>query len=204
VTRLILASGSPRRRELLGSIVTAFEVMPADIEEPLGDDAIADARVLALGKAHAVADANADAVVIGSDTVVFDERGSLGKPADHDEGITMLRSLRGRTHQVVTGIAVVGPDIELVDHVVSEVTIAALPDERIEAYVASGRTFDKAGGYAIQDDEFSPVERLAGCYCNVMGLPLWRLKKHFDAADIDCSAPNLIQCESCPDANSAR
>ena len=199
MTRVILASQSPRRRELLGQLIDDFEILPADIDEPLGANAIADARQLARDKARVVADANPDAWVVGCDTVVFDERGSLGKPEDERDAVAMLTSLRGRTHQVVTGIALIGPGADLVDHAISEVAMAPLDDERISAYVATGRTMDKAGGYAIQDEEFRPVERLDGCHCNVVGLPLWRLKGLFQAAGVPAKAPRLPQCAACPD-----
>ncbi len=199
MTRVILASQSPRRRELLGQLLDHFEVLPADIDEPLGENAIADARQLARDKARTVAESHPGAWVVGCDTVVFDDRGSLGKPADQSEGVAMLTSLVGRTHRVVTGIALIGPETELIDHAISEVTMANLGDERIRAYVATGRTLDKAGGYAIQDEEFRPVERLDGCYCNVVGLPLWRLKGLFQAAGVPSTAPRLPQCATCPD-----
>ena len=199
VTRVILASQSPRRRELLGQLLTEFDVLPADIDEPLGENAIADARQLARDKARAVFAQQSDAWVVGCDTVVFDERGSLAKPLDPEDAIAMLTSLRGRSHRVVTGIALVGPDVELVDHAISEVSMAPLDDERIRAYVATGRTMDKAGGYAIQDEEFRPVASLDGCYCNVVGLPLWRLKGLFQAVGLPARAPSLPQCAVCPD-----
>ena len=199
MTRVILASQSPRRRELLGQLLSEFEVLPADIDEPLGANAIADARQLARDKARTVFAMNPGAWVVGCDTVVFDERGSLGKPVDQPDALAMLSSLVGRTHRVVTGIALVGPDSEMVDHAISEVVMASLDEARIRAYVTTGRTMDKAGGYAIQDDEFRPVKRLDGCYCNVVGLPLWRLKGLFQAAGIPARAPALPQCASCPD-----
>ena len=199
VTRVILASQSPRRKELLAAIVPNFEIQPADIPEPLGSNAIADARKLALGKAKAVFASNPDAWIVGCDTVVFDERGSLGKPENEDDAIAMLASLAERTHRVVTGIALVGPDTELIDHAISEIAMDALSEERIRAYVATGRTMDKAGGYAIQDDEFHPVASFEGCYCNVVGLPLWRLKGLFQAAGVPANAPGLPQCATCPD-----
>ena len=198
VTRVILASQSPRRKELLSALIAEFDVRPADIDEPLGETAIADARALARGKARAVAELHPDAWVVGCDTIVFDERGSLGKPTDEADAAAMLRSLRGRTHRVVTGIVLIGPHSELVDHAISEVTVADLSDEAIREYVATGRTMDKAGGYAIQD-ELQPVSSLEGCYCNVMGLPLWRLKGLFQAAGVPAKAPRFDRCATCPD-----
>ncbi len=199
MNRVILASQSPRRRELLSQLLERFDIRPADIDEPLGANAIVDARALALGKARAIAANELDAWVIGCDTIVFDERGSLGKPADAAAGVAMLQSLRGRSHRVVTGLALLGPAVEIIDHAISTVRIANLSDEAIEAYVATGRTFDKAGGYAIQDEEFQPVTELEGCYCNVVGLPLWRLKGALQAAGVPAKAPTLPQCAGCPD-----
>lgn len=199
MTRVILASQSPRRKDLLAAILPNFEVQPADIPEPLGSNAIVDARQLALAKARAVFAANPDAWVVGCDTVVFDERGSLGKPENESDAIAMLASLSGRTHRVVTGIALVGPETELLDHAISEIEMAVLSDEHIRAYVATGRTMDKAGGYAIQDEEFRPVASFDGCYCNVVGLPLWRLKGLFQAAGVPARAPGLGPCADCPD-----
>jgi MAF protein len=196
---VVLASQSPRRRELLAAILAKFEIQPADIPEPLSSNAIADARQLALGKARAVFAANPDAWVVGCDTVVFDDRGSLGKPENENDAVAMLASLAGRTHRVVTGIALVGPETELLDHAISDIEMDRLSDERIRAYVATGRTMDKAGGYAIQDEEFRPVASFHGCYCNVVGLPLWRLKGLFQAAGVPATAPALPQCATCPD-----
>ena len=204
MTRVILASQSPRRRELLAGLLQEFEVQPADIDEPLGPNAIADARLLARSKAAAIATAVPEAWVIGCDTVVFDERGSLGKPTGEEDAVAMLTSLRGRTHRVVTGIALIGPGVELLDHAISDVSMAELSDETVREYVATGRTMDKAGGYAIQDREFRPVARLDGCYCNVVGLPLWRLKGLLQAAGIAATAPALPQCATCPDWPEAR
>lgn len=198
MTRVILASQSPRRKELLSALIENFEVLPADIDEPLGQNAIADARALAGGKARAIAEREPDAWVVGCDTIVFDERGSLGKPTDEADAIAMLQSLRGRAHRVVTGIALIGHQTAMVDHAISEVSIAELTDEAIREYVATGRTMDKAGGYAIQD-EFEPVSSLDGCYCNVIGLPLWRLKGLFQAAGVPAKAPGYARCATCPD-----
>jgi septum formation protein len=180
-------------------LLADFDVQPADIDEPLGENAIADARSLARDKARVVAAANPDAWVVGCDTIVFDERGSLAKPVDEDDAVAMLTSLRGRTHRVVTGIALIGPETQMVDHAISDVSMAGLGDEEVRAYVATGRTMDKAGGYAIQDEEFRPVTALEGCYCNVVGLPLWRLKGLFQAAGIPAKSPALPRCAVCPD-----
>jgi septum formation protein len=203
LTRIVLASASPRRRELLAALVPAFEVIPSDIPEPLTGDAVADAVALAAAKAQAVAEALDEhgTVIIGSDTVVFDEERSYAKPESKTEAIEMLRRLRGRRHRVVTGVAVVRGTTTTTDHGVSAVTLAALPDEAVIAYVESGRPMDKAGSYAIQDTDMPTVDALEGCRCCVIGLPLWRLKTMLEAQGVLCAEPqrSVPDCETCPD-----
>ena len=190
MTRIILASASPRRRELLRALIDAFEVVPADVPEPLTDDPLADALALALAKARHIANLHPDAVVIGADTVVFDAERSYGKPADEPEAIRMWRALGGRTHRVVTGIAVVAATGEFTASGVSSVTLADLDTVRIADYVFSGRPMDKAGAYAIQDEDVPTVERLEGCYCSVMGLGLWTLRDLLARAGIEAREPS--------------
>lgn len=201
--RIILASASPRRRELLAALLDEFEVVPSDIEEPFGHDPVADAESLALAKARAVARANPAAVVIGADTIVFDGGRAYAKPADKAEALAMWRALRGRAHRVVTGVAVVGPaGFERSGHSMSQVTLADLDDAAVRAYIASGRPMDKAGAYAIQDTDAGTVSGLDGCYCNVVGLPLWRLRALLADAGIACPEPaaRRPECASCPDS----
>ncbi len=199
--RVILASASPRRRELLAALIDQFEVLPADIDEPLTSDAIGDARSLALDKARHVTARHPGAIVIGADTIVFDDQRLYGKPMDRGDAVAMLRSLRGRDHRVVTGIAVVSEGGISDEAAISTVTLADLGDADIERFVASGVPLDKAGAYAIQHEEMPVVERLAGCYCNVVGLPLWRLKALLEGAGIACADPSAIytRCSGCPD-----
>jgi septum formation protein len=200
--RIILASASPRRRELLAALLDKFEVVPSDIEEPFGHDPVADAESLALAKARAVAMDNPGAVVIGADTIVFDGGRAYAKPAGEEEALAMWRALRGRAHRVVTGVAVVGPaGFERSGHSISQVTLAGLDDAAVRAYIASGRPMDKAGAYAIQDTDVGTVSRLEGCYCNVVGLPLWRLRALLADAGIACPEPatRRPECASCPD-----
>ncbi len=203
MTRLVLASGSPRRRELLSAIVRDFDIVPADIPEDLTPDGRADALRLSRGKAVAVAFAQPDALVIGSDTTVHDERQSYGKPADAADATAILTSLRGRRHLVTTGVAVVSRGVMDVRYSETQVQLSDLSDAQIEAYVASGRPFDKAGAYAIQDEDVPTVERIDGCYCCVMGLPLWRLKRMLEACGVRCDEPDrtLPQCVTCPERN---
>jgi septum formation protein len=187
----ILASGSPRRRELLASLGIAFSVIRPDIDEnQLPDEPpLAYVRRLSIEKAEAAAARlgaagavlAADTVVIlAADTLGVDEDGAiLGKPADADEARRMLRALRGRTHTVCTALTLLrsGTDARrLTELTRTAVTMRAYSDAEIEAYIATGDPFDKAGGYAIQHPVFQPVAHIEGSYTNVVGLPLETLR----------------------------
>ncbi|GBD23193.1 Septum formation protein Maf [bacterium HR29] len=200
---VVLASASPRRRELLRALVPAFDAREPNVEEVLGHDPIADARRLALAKAAVVAAGLPDAVVLGADTVVHDGRRHYGKPASPDEAAAMLRALRGRPHTVVTAAAVVHAGEVWVGHSEARVWLAELDDAAIAAYVASGRPMDKAGAYAIQDEDVPTVARLEGCYCAVVGLPLWVAWRGLRALGLPAEAPSAAypRCEACPDRN---
>jgi len=177
---LILGSASPRRRHLLRAIVAPFDVDAADIDEtPHPDEAAsALARRLAREKAAALASRWPAALILAADSVVARDGVPLGKPAGADDARAMLRSLRGGTHRVVTGLAL-AQSSALIWEGASETTVAmrAYGDEEIERYIATGRPFDKAGAYAIQDREFAPVASIAGCYPNVVGLPLCETRR---------------------------
>ncbi len=172
---VVLASASPRRRELLGQLLSDFQVIPSEVDETLdkavGPEAIAG---LALRKARAVADRLGSGIVLGADTVVVLDGQALGKPSDAEEAQAMLRRLRGRAHEVITGVAVVDAATGRAETmaVVSRVLMRAYPDSTIDAYVASGEPFDKAGGYAIQGMGGALVGGWVGSYSNVVGLPL--------------------------------
>ena len=173
--RLILASGSPRRRELLATIVREFEVIPSDVDETLEAGPVEQAVAgLALRKARAVAERVRAGVVLAADTVVVIDGVVLGKPAGPEEAGDMLVRLRGRQHEVITGVAVVdaGTGRAASTTAVSRVLMAAYPDAMIAAYVASGSPLDKAGAYAIQDLDGALVEGVVGAYTNVVGLPV--------------------------------
>ncbi|MEP7359634.1 MAG: nucleoside triphosphate pyrophosphatase [Anaerolineales bacterium] len=181
---LILASGSPRRRELLALSGLAYAVRPAAaVEVPQAGEAPADfARRMSTTKARAAAkEAEPGALVIGADTIVVLDGEIIGKPSGPAHAVELLRRLRGRPHQVLTAITVMDtaadPPLELTDLVTTPVPMRGYSDEEIEAYVATGNPLDKAGAYAIQYAAFQPVamERFAGCLANVMGLPLCRL-----------------------------
>jgi septum formation protein len=186
---LVLASASPRRRELLARLCQRFEVMPSAIEERLLPGPLAGAvAALALEKARTVAARLAAGVVLAADTVVAIGGDVLGKPADVDEARRMLRRLRGRAHDVITGLAgcrIHGPTVSTA--VASRVLMANYPDDVLEAYVASGSPLDKAGAYAIQDLDGRLVDGLVGSYTNVIGLPLAATRLLLEDLSVDVS-----------------
>ena len=177
VVPVVLASQSPRRRELLALIGIRHEVRPADIDETYltGELPRAHAERLARGKAEAIAAPNA--VTIGSDTIVVVDGHVLGKPRDEADAARMLRQLSGRSHVVITAVAARwrGRLLSAVEEV--GVTFRALSDEDIRAYIATGEPMDKAGAYGIQGFGATIVERVDGDYFAVMGLPLNRLTR---------------------------
>ena len=180
---LVLASASPRRRELLAEAGLTFEIEPAGVDEDLPDELAPEegARLLAARKARAIAGAHAgrEAWVLGADTIVALPAGRgfrcLGKPASSAEAAGMLRGLSGTTHRVVTGVCAVRctDGAEASDCETTHVTMRVIRPEEIEAYVASGEWRDKAGGYAIQESADRFVTALAGGgFDNVVGLPV--------------------------------
>ncbi len=190
--RVILASASPRRRELLSVICRDFDVVPSEIEETLDAGPIPQAVArLALKKGRAVAARTGDGVVLGADTVVVLDGAALGKPAGPDEARAMLRRLRGREHEVITAVAVVDARTgrEASCAVVSRVRMAAYSDATLEAYVASGAPLDKAGAYAIQDLGGALVDRCEGSYTNVVGLPVEETRRLLEEFGVRVSAP---------------
>jgi len=173
--RLILASASPRRRELLASLGVPFDVVAGDVDETLEAVPLREAVArLALRKARAVAASRPATVVVAADTIVVIEGRALGKPANADDARAMLRALRGRTHEVMTGVAVMdsASGRHAIETVVSRVTMAAYAESEIDAYVATGEPLDKAGAYAIQGAGGALVTGLEGSRSNVVGLPL--------------------------------
>lgn len=181
--RLILASGSPRRAAILRNAGLEFDVRVAGVDESrLGQETPEGyVRRLAETKALAVAalerEAGERAVVIGADTTVVAGGAMLEKPVDADDARRMLRLLSGRSHDVLTGVALVRmPDRERISFVEStRVIFASLTDEQIDSYIATGEPFDKAGAYGIQGIGGTFVSKIEGCYFNVMGLPLSRV-----------------------------
>ncbi len=180
LTDFILASQSPRRRQLLGQIGFTFRVEPSPFEETTPENGHpADiVQALALEKAEPVSRRFPSALTLGADTVVVHEGVVLGKPEDEAEAHAMLRRLSGETHTVFTGLALLHPasDRRVSACEATRVTFAALSDEEIRTYVASGAPMDKAGAYGIQGDLGAVfVARIEGDFYTVMGLPLHRL-----------------------------
>lgn len=181
IHRLILASASPRRKELLASLGVAFEIIPAEVTEHEAPDA--DPREMvshnAALKADWVAARHPDATVIGADTTVFVDRTVLNKPRDGVEARAMLRMLSGRTHTVFTGLAVrrQRDGLKLDQGVASEVTLKAFDEATIELYLSRVHTLDKAGGYAIQEHGDLIVAGFTGSLTNIVGLPLEEMKQ---------------------------
>lgn len=183
--RLILASASPRRRELLAQAGFNFEVMPAHINEDLhtGEDPIDYVVRLAREKAEAVYAQirNAEAIVLGADTTVTLDGHILAKPEDAEDAGRMLRLLSGRTHRVITGVAIASASGVEVAAEVTGVQFLTLNDEEIAAYIAAGEPMDKAGAYGIQGYAAKWIPRIEGCYFNVVGLPLALVSTMLDA-----------------------
>jgi len=181
VSPLILASASPRRRELLAGLGMEFAVMPAEVTEYEAADADPRAMVAhnAALKAEWVAARRPEATVIGADTTVFLDRTVLNKPKDAGEARAMLRFLSGRTHTVFTGLAIRRKcdDLRLDRGVASEVTFKVLTEPVIEAYLARVHTLDKAGGYAIQEHPELIIAGFTGSLTNIIGLPVDEMKQ---------------------------
>ena len=179
-TKILLASGSPRRRELLAMIAPDFAVAPGrDVDESYPSDIPAEkvAEYLSKVKADAYIDLLADdEIIITADTVVIIDGRILGKPAGRDDAVAMLRSLSGRRHKVVTGVTVTARDRSISFDETTVVEFAPLSDDEIDAYVDTFRPYDKAGAYGIQEWIGAVgIKGIEGCYYNVMGLPVHTL-----------------------------
>lgn len=184
--KLILASSSPRRKDLLASFGKPFSVDIPDVDESLlpGEDPSSHVRRLALEKARTVQKRHDAGLVVAADTIVVLDGNIIGKPDDEADARRMLGSLSGRTHQVYTGVAVAdaaaGTAVSRV--VCSSVTISTIGEEEIARYVATGEPLDKAGSYAVQGLGGKYVSRVNGSLSNVIGLPLEELRKLFNVA----------------------
>lgn len=197
---LVLASGSPRRQQLLALAGWQFSVSAANVDEsqyPHGESPADYVLRLAETKARATK-ADADQIILAADTTVVDGMDILGKPKDSAEAIAMLTRLRGHTHQVYTGIALLrlSDGLLLKDLCMTDVPMRGYTDEEIEAYVATGDPLDKAGAYAIQHPQFHPVANLDGCYASVMGLPMCHVILLMRKMNIQPNADVFAGCET--------
>jgi septum formation protein len=177
---LLLASQSPRRRELLALLGLSFETDAPDVDETPQEGETPAALAARLSQAKAQACSADHAIVIACDTIVAHEGQVLGKPRDPGEASEMLRRLRGRSHSVYTGVTLFDKSTvrSVTDVAETQVVMRAYTDAEMEAYVASGDPMDKAGAYAIQHRGFHPVSEVRGCFANVMGLPLCHLARY--------------------------
>ncbi|HEV2777010.1 MAG TPA: nucleoside triphosphate pyrophosphatase [Solirubrobacteraceae bacterium] len=172
---LILASRSPQRRAILEQLGIAFEMLPVDVEETAAGDPVQVARTNAEAKARVAARLRPAATVLGVDTVVALDGEIYGKPADAAAARDTLQRLSGRTHEVISGVALLDPANPQVAHEVTSVTFRRLDDELVRRYVETGEWSGRAGGYAIQGKGALLVVRIMGDYLNVVGLPVAKL-----------------------------
>jgi MAF protein len=197
----ILASASPRRRELVRLLGVPWHRLEAAVDESIVDDRDPGANVVktAALKAGAVAHrAPPQAVILAADTAVVVDGEMLGKPADAADARQMLKSLRGRTHQVYTGIVIVNKAVDRVaaDLAVVDVPIRSYGDDEIDAYIATGDPLDKAGAYGIQHPGFRPVAHLTGCYAAVVGLPLCHVARTLHQVGVSLPADVAAACQA--------
>jgi septum formation protein len=205
---LVLASNSPRRRELLKLGGWSFETQAAELDESQhpGEPPRDYVLRLAEGKARActgsfknggLTSSDEDVIILAADTTVVDGKAILGKPGDMAEAKSMLRQLRGRIHQVYTGLAVIrlSDGNFSTDLCVTDVPMRSYSDEEINTYVATGDPLDKAGAYAIQHPGFHPVETISGCYASVMGLPLCHLTRTLRKFEIFPKTDISTECQ---------
>jgi septum formation protein len=178
--KLILASGSPRRAELLRQAGLDFEIVVPQIDErPLPGEA-PDEFVCRTAREKAESIPANGTVILAADTAVVDGTRILGKPSDVTDAVAMLRSLSGHTHEVMTGVCIRFPDRTACFHIETRVTFRSLSESEIDTYVASGEPMDKAGAYAIQGGAAKMVRRIEGSYSNVVGLPLCEVIEALD------------------------
>lgn len=198
---LVLASNSPRRRDLLSIAGFMFSPISVQVDEtPLPNENPLDyAQRLSIAKAQSAAQTvQGTPLILGADTTVVDRGQILGKPQHAGEAEAMLKQLRGRTHQVHTAIALLDTASNQLetDIATTDVPMRAYTDEEIAAYIATGDPFDKAGGYAIQHAKFSPVETRTGCYANVVGLPLCHFLRLLRRIDFEVTQDVPYLCQS--------
>ena len=197
--KFVLASNSPRRKQLFGLGGWDFTVIAADVDETPFKGELPREYVVRLAQAKALAvqpKAELDAVIVGSDTTVVDGNEILGKPVDEADARRMLKQLRGRVHQVFTAITILQKDMTVTDLCITDVPMRDYSDAEIEAYIKTGDPMDKAGAYAIQHPEFKPVAVLEGCRASVMGLPMCHVLRTLRQFDIAASADVPAACQT--------
>jgi 23S rRNA (uracil1939-C5)-methyltransferase len=196
VESMVLASASPRRRDLAASLGVEMEVEAAGVvEEEDGESPQEMVRRLALDKAKAVASRRPGRLVVGADTTVVLEGRNLGKPGSEAEALEMLKALRGREHTVMTGVAVVDESGKsFADVCESKVTLGNYSDEEAQSYISSGQAMDKAGSYGVQDAPFAEAAWVEGCYNNVLGLPMCTLGKLLHKAGYRIDTMTTLRC----------
>lgn len=178
--KIILASASPRRQELISLVTNEFEIHTADVDETIEEGTSPEEAVmlLSLKKAKAVSDLFGGRTVIGADTIVVCDGIILGKPENRENAKEMLRMLSGRTHQVLTGVTITDGEKTDTFFVSSDVTFFNLTEEEISGYAESGEPDDKAGAYAIQGKGSLFVEKINGDYFNIVGFPVSEVNRH--------------------------
>lgn len=207
MVQLILASQSPRRRQLIMLVGHEVQAITQTVDEDSVEhpDPAQNAIRTALLKARAVAPPFSNGVIVAADTTVVIDGDVLGKPNDARQAMDTLQRLRGRVHQVHTGLVLIDAkaEQEVTSVCTTSVTMRHYSDDEIEEYITSGDPFDKAGAYAIQHTGFNPVARIRGCYSNVVGLPLCRLKEGLNRLgtkselDVDDQTCDYQRCAVC-------
>ncbi len=203
MTRFLLASASPRRRELFMLLGLPFEIASSDIDESPreGETPARMVARLAQTKAATVAaslsEPDTPTIIVAADTTVSFDGASLGKPVDEPDAWRILRALRGQTHQVHTALTLLNTRTgqSLTEVATTDVPMRHYRDEEIAAYIASGDPFDKAGAYAIQHEGFHPVAEMRGCFANVMGLPLCHLTRMLRSLGVEPPANVPAVCQ---------
>ena len=197
---LVLASNSPRRRQLLALGNWKFDVIVSDVDETQLTGETPKDYVLRLAQAKALAvasKATPEAIIIGSDTAVIDGDEIIGKPKDEADAERMLKQLRGKTHQVYTGVAIhrMSDGKTLTELCVTDVPMRPYSDHEVQAYIQTVDPLDKAGAYAIQHTDFQPVESMRGCYASVMGLPMCHVVRTLQKLDVPSLADVPTACQ---------
>jgi len=181
---VILASASPRRKELLAKLGLTFKIVPAHIDESMlpGEKPLEHVRRLAEEKGRAIAEKYPEQIIISADTIVVYHEQILGKPIDKTDAFNMLRLLSGNTHQVITAFSILcgSGNILMTEDEVTEVRFRDLSDEDIREYIEGGSPMDKAGAYGIQDISANLVQSISGCFYNVIGFPIAHFQETWD------------------------